>query len=311
MTQTTSTPHVVREFAGSEDGILLVIHAGAGNRGKHDSPERRAQAEQDLRRALEAGYTLLEQGAPAQDAVCAAIRVMEDAPEFNAGRGAALTSAGLAQMDACLMTDDGEVGAVAGVTTARNPIDAARAVKERTKHVLFAVPDTAQLESWGVATCEPDYFITPDRQRSLAEAQADGDEWEKHGTIGAVARDAEGHIAAATSTGGITNQLPGRVGDTPLPGCGTYANGESAAVSCTGIGEAFIKTTAARQVADRINYGGQDPADAAAAALDDVAAHHGEGGMIVIPAHGRGVLAFNSEMMNRGWRSPDGESVQS
>ncbi|NMA53423.1 MAG: isoaspartyl peptidase/L-asparaginase, partial [Bifidobacterium sp.] len=157
MSQTTSTPHVVREFAGSEDGILLVIHAGAGNRGKHDSPERRAQAEQDLRRALEAGYTLLEQGAPAQDAVCAAIRVMEDAPEFNAGRGAALTSTGLAQMDACLMTDDGEVGAVAGVTTARNPIDAARAVKEQTKHVLFAVPDTAQLESWGVATCEPDY----------------------------------------------------------------------------------------------------------------------------------------------------------
>ena len=103
MPQTTSTPHVVREFAGSEDGILLVIHAGAGNRGKHDSPERRAQAEQDLRHALEAGYTLLEQGAPAQDAVCAAIRVMEDAPEFNAGRGAALTSTGLAQMDACLM----------------------------------------------------------------------------------------------------------------------------------------------------------------------------------------------------------------
>lgn len=310
MSPTQPTPRVVHEFAGRDDGILLVIHAGAGSRGKHSTPERTAQVEKDLHRALEAGYSLLGQGAPAEDAVCAAIHVMEDAPEFNAGRGAALTSEGIAQMDACLMTGDGEVGAVAGVATARNPIDAARAVKEQTKHVLFAVPDTRQLQEWGVQTCEPEYFITPDRQRSLAEAQANGDEWEKHGTIGAVARDAEGHVAAATSTGGITNQLPGRVGDTPLPGCGTYADDDSAAISCTGIGEAFIKATAARQVADRIGFAGQEPVDAAVATLDDVAMHHGDGGMIIVPAHGRGVLAYNSEMMNLGYRSPDGERVQ-
>ena len=138
---------------------------------------------------------------------------MEDAPEFNAGRGAALTSDGIAQMDACLMTGDGEVGAVTGVSTVKNPIDAARAVKEQTKHVLFADPTDAEIADWGVATESNEYFITEQRRQSLAEAQSGGDEWEKHGTIGAVARDAEGNIAAGTSTGGITNQMHGRVGD--------------------------------------------------------------------------------------------------
>ena len=253
----------VRVAQADPDGILLVIHAGAGNRGKKDTPERRAQVEQDLNRALEAGYALLEQGAPAEDAVCAAIRVMEDAPEFNAGRGAALTSEGIVSMDSCLMTGDSE------------------------------------------------YFITPARQESLREAQSNGDEWEKHGTIGAVARDASGNIAAGTSTGGITNQMPGRVGDSPLPGCGTYANNDSVAISCTGIGEAFVKEVAAHQVSDRVLYAKEDPVEAAKAALDGVARHHGDGGMIVVPAHGDGAMVFNSEMMNCGWKSPKGSYVQS
>ena len=129
---TSSVSPVTTELAGSETGITLVIHAGAGSRGKHSTPERIAQVELDLQRALDAGYQLLESGAPAHEAVVAAIHVMEDAPEFNAGRGAALTSDGIAQMDACLMTGDGEVGAVTGVSTVKNPIDAARAVKEQT-----------------------------------------------------------------------------------------------------------------------------------------------------------------------------------
>ena len=214
------------------NGILLAIHAGAGDRSKDGRAQKTAQAERDLRRALDAGYALLEQGAPAEDAVCAAIHVMEDAPEFNAGRGAALTSEGKVSMDACLMTGDGEVGAVTGVSTVKNPIDAARAVKEQTKHVLFADPTDAEIADWGVATESNEYFITEQRRQSLAEAQSGGDEWEKHGTIGAVARDAEGNIAAGTSTGGITNQMHGRVGDSPLPGCGTFANQSTVAVSC-------------------------------------------------------------------------------
>jgi len=292
------------------NGILLAIHAGAGDRSKDGSTQKTAQAERDLRRALDAGYALLEQGAPAEDAVCAAIHVMEDAPEFNAGRGAALTSEGKVSMDACLMTGDGEVGAVTGVSTVKNPIDAARAVKEQTKHVLFADPTDAEIADWGVATESNEYFITEQRRQSLAEAQSGGDEWEKHGTIGAVARDAEGNIAAGTSTGGITNQMHGRVGDSPLPGCGTFANQSTVAVSCTGIGEAFIKVVAAHQVSDRVRFSGENVEDAATATLDEVAAHHGDGGTIVLPAVGRGVVAYNSEMMNFGYRSAQGGKVQ-
>ena len=272
----------VRVAQADPDGILLVIHAGAGNRGKKDTPERRAQVEQDLNRALEAGYALLEQGAPAEDAVCAAIRVMEDAPEFNAG-----------------------------LTTSKNPINVARAIKEKTKHVMFAKPGDNLLKEWGIELCDSEYFITPARQESLREAQSNGDEWEKHGTIGAVARDASGNIAAGTSTGGITNQMPGRVGDSPLPGCGTYANNDSVAISCTGIGEAFVKEVAAHQVSDRVLYAKEDPVEAAKAALNGVARHHGDGGMIVVPAHGDGAMVFNSEMMNCGWKSPKGSYVQS
>ncbi|WEV53341.1 isoaspartyl peptidase/L-asparaginase [Bifidobacterium sp. ESL0704] len=295
---------------GAENGILLVIHGGAGNRGKHSTPERQAQVEKDLQRALDAGYAKLEAGASAEEAVVAAIHVMEDATEFNAGHGAALTSDGIAQMDACLMGGDGEVGAVAGVHTVKNPIDAARAVKEQTKHVLFADPQDKELADWGVETREPSYFITEQRKQSLIEAQTNGDEWEKHGTIGAVARDGQGHLAAATSTGGITNQMHGRVGDTPLPGCGTYANDETAAISGTGIGEAFMRTVASHQVSDRMKFAGQTPLESASATLDDIDAHRGDGGLIVLPAKGEGVIAYNSEMMNCGYKSPAGSYVQ-
>lgn len=306
----TSTPLATVESAGSEDGITLIVHAGAGSRGRHHTAERSEQVKADLTRALDAGYAVLEAGGAAKDAVIAAIHVMEDAPEFNAGRGAALTSDGLARMDACLMTGDGEVGAVAGVSTVRNPIDAARAVKDFTKHVLFAGPTDEELAAWGIATVPNDYFITDERRRSLAEAQTSGDAWEKHGTIGAVARDAAGRIAAGTSTGGITNQMHGRVGDSPLPGCGTFADQRTVAVSCTGIGEAFIKAVAAHQVADRVRFAGESVHDAAVATLAEVAEHHGDGGMIVLPATGRGVVAYNSEMMNFGYRSAAGERVQ-
>lgn len=306
----TTPPPVKSLTVESTDDILLVIHGGAGSRGKHSTPERQAQVEKDLQRALDAGYAKLEAGASAEDAVVAAIHVMENAPEFNAGHGAALTSDGIAQMDACLMGGDGEVGAVAGVHTIKNPIDAAKAVKEQTKHVLFADPQDKEISDWGVETRDPSYFITEQRKQSLIEAQTNGDEWEKHGTIGAVARDARGHLAAATSTGGITNQMHGRVGDTPLPGCGTYANDASVAASGTGIGEAFMRTVACHQVSDRVLFAKQTPLEAASATLDDIDARHGDGGLIVVPAHGDGVIAYNSEMMNCGYKSPNADYVQ-
>ncbi|WEV63693.1 isoaspartyl peptidase/L-asparaginase [Bifidobacterium sp. ESL0732] len=306
----TSSPVKSVVTKGAENGILLVIHGGAGSRGKHSTPERQAQVEKDLQRALDAGYAKLEAGASAEDAVVAAIHVMEDATEFNAGHGAALTSDGIAQMDACLMGGDGEVGAVASVHTVKNPIDAARAVKEQTKHVLFADPQDKEIKDWGVETRDPSYFITEQRKQSLIEAQTNGDEWEKHGTIGAVARDAQGHLAAATSTGGITNQMHGRVGDTPLPGCGTYADDATVAVSGTGIGEAFMRTVACHQVSDRVKFAGQTPLESASATLNDIEAHRGDGGLIVLPAKGEGVIAYNSEMMNCGYKSPIGSYVQ-
>lgn len=249
------------------NGILLAIHAGAGDRSKDGSAQKTAQAERDLRRALDAGYALLEQGAPA------------------------------------------EVGSAAGLTTARHPIDVARAVKERAKHTMFALPGEDLLRSWGIELRDPSYFVTEERRRSLARAQSEGDAWEKHGTIGAVARDAAGHVAAGTSTGGITNQMPGRVGDSPLPGCGTYAADDSVAVSCTGIGEAFVRSVAAHQIADRVRFAGQSVQEAAQAALDDVAARRGDGGVIVMPASGDGVIAYNSETMNYGYVTADGVRV--
>lgn len=305
-----SAPPVKSISAGEDDGILLIIHGGAGGLGKHRTPEREAQMKKDLNRALDAGYAKLEAGESAEEAVVAAIHVMENAPEFNAGHGAALTEDGIAQMDACLMTGDGEVGAVAGTHIIKNPIDGARAVKEQTKHVLFANPRKEDLDSWGVETEDPSYFITEQRQQSLKEAQTDGDEWEKHGTIGAVARDAEGHLAAATSTGGITNQMHGRVGDTPLPGCGNYANDETVAVSGTGIGEAFVRVVAAHQVSERVRFAGQSPEEAASATLDDIAAHRGDGGLIVLPVHGKGTISYNSEAMNCGYRCESDRFVQ-
>ena len=297
--------------AGADD-ILLVVHGGAGSYGPADSPERRERIKIALTHALEAGYALLEQGAPAEDAVCAAIHVMEDAPDFNAGRGAALTSEGAVSMDACLMTGaDGEVGSACGLTTSKHPIDVARAVKEQSKHVMFAKPGDELLDAWGIEQCDPAYFVTPARQEALQKAQATGDVWQKHGTVGAVARDVNGNVAAGTSTGGITNQMPGRVGDSPLPGSGTFASNDSVAISCTGVGEAFVKEVAAHQVADRVRFARQTPGEAATSTLDGIARHHGDGGMIVVPARGAGVLAYNSEMMNCGWKSPRGQFVQS
>ena len=195
------------------------------------------------------------------------------------------------------MTGDGRCGAVAGADCVRNPIDAARAVMEKTPHVLMVEPTEAQCEAWGVETAPQSYFILPERVKQLAELQAlpDGG-WDKpgHGTIGVVARDAAGNIAAGTSTGGVTNQQPGRVGDSPIAGAGTYANQQTLAVSCTGTGERFIQESAGYQLHARVLWAGQTPSDAAKSVLEAVEDRGGDGGLICIPVEGEAVVAHNA-----------------
>ncbi len=290
---------------GGTGGPLLVIHGGAGKRMHEDEPEHVARADEALRRALDAGMAKLDAGETALEAAIAAIHVMEDAPEFNAGRGAALTSEGKAELDAAVMLGDGSTGAVTGLTTARHPVDVARAVMECTPHVLFSQPTHEQLAAWGIEEVDNEYFVTDYRRQMLAETQAlpDGG-WSRpgHGTVGAVARDAQGNIAAATSTGGVTNQRPGRVGDTPLCGAGTYANQQTVAVSCTGTGERFVQEVAGYQIHARVKWAGETPAQAAAAMLEGVEDRGGDGGVIVVPAYGSGIVGYNEgAQMNYGY----------
>lgn len=288
---------VIYTTEGAATGPLLVIHGGAGKR-RHPYPEERdEQARAAIRRALDAGMAVLDAGGAAVDAVVAAVHVMEDDPTFNAGRGAALTSEGRVELDACLVRGDGATGAVTGVTTVRNPIDAARAVMDETRHVLFADPRKAQLDEWGVEQVENDYFVTQRRLDQLHELQSlpdGGYDRPGHGTIGVVARDATGAICAGTSTGGVSNQMPGRVGDSPICGAGTYANQATVAVSCTGTGETFIREVAGYQVHARVLWAGQTPGEAVARVLAAVEDRGGDGGIICVPAHGEGVVGRNA-----------------
>ena len=298
--------HVIKV---GDKGPLLVIHGGAGRRLHEMTTEQRAETDAALREALDAGYACLEAGGSALEAVVAAVHVMEDAPCFNAGRGAALTLEGKVELDSSVMQGDGSCGAACGLTTARHPVDVARAVMERTPHVLFSAPSSEQLDEWGVEQVENSSFVTERRRQMLEEFLARRDAGyagpdTRHGTVGAVARDVSGAIAAATSTGGITGQQPGRVGDSPICGAGTYANQQTVAVSCTGTGEKFIQESAAYQVHARMAFGGQGPAGAVADVLAAVGARGGDGGIICLPADGAGVIGFtDGAQMNYGWAS--------
>lgn len=293
------------------DGPLLVIHGGAGRRLHEMTPEQASETEAALARAVEAGYAQLAAGAPAEEAVIAAIHVMEDAPCFNCAHGAALTLDGTAALDSSLMLGDGSCGAACGLTTAKHPIDVARAVMERTPHVLFSQPTASQLEEWGIEQVDNSYFVTERRLAQLEEFRARAaaghdDSATRHGTVGAVARDANGHIAAGTSTGGITGQMPGRVGDSPVIGAGTYANQGSVAVSCTGTGEKFIQESSAFQIHARVALAGETPSEAAEAMLSAVDGRGGNGGVIVVPAKGAGVIGRTARtQMNYAWAQGD------
>lgn len=289
--------------------FALAVHGGAGP--LNDAPGRVTAQGDGLRRALTAGQEVLAAGGPALDAVCAAVVVLEDDEAFNAGRGAALTVAGTAELDACVCDGaTGRTGAVAASRYARHPVLAARAVMDRTPHVLLAGPGERWLDEVGLERVDPGWFVTPARLAALhrrtqeTTAPAVG-----HGTVGAVARDVAGRLAAATSTGGVTGQWVGRVGDTPVVGAGTWAD-ERVAVSGTGIGEYFLRAALAHDIAARVRWT-HAPLDQVVRDViaEDLVARGGDGGVIVAGADGTLVVAFCSAAMLRGHLGPDGPVV--
>ncbi|OUE18665.1 Isoaspartyl peptidase precursor [Clavibacter michiganensis] len=277
------------------DGTALALHGGAGGRILELSREEAAAFDAGLRRAHDAGSTVLARGGSALDAVCAAVERLEDDPLFNAGRGAALTADGHAELDAAVMTGAGRAGAVAVSRHARNPVRAARAVLEETDHVLLVDPSAELIAGWGLATADPAYFVTEARQRQLARVRADLLQGARHGTVGAVARDRTGALAAATSTGGMVNQTIGRVGDTPVIGAGTYARDGVAAVSCTGEGESFLRGVVSHDIAARVRHLGSPLEEAVLATVEaELTARGASGGLVAVGGDGTLVIAHNS-----------------
>lgn len=289
----------------------LAVHGGAGTilRSKL-TPDLEAAYHAGLARALEAGQAILKDGGAALDAVTAAVCALEDEPLFNAGRGAVFTSDGKQEMDSAVM--DGatrRAGAVAGLFGPRNPILAARAIMERTDHVMLIGENALRVaRDAGLAFEEESYFFTQARWDALqntldmrAKGQEDDDPARRHGTVGAVACDTGGHVAAATSTGGMTAKAPGRVGDTPVIGAGTFADDATCAVSGTGHGEIFTRWTAAAEIAARMRHLGEPVTTAAEyVVMHDLAPNDGSGGVIAIDAQGRIAMPFNCEGMYRG-----------
>ena len=282
----------------------LLIHGGAGvMRRAEMTPEMDAAYRAGLNDALEAGSKVLAGGGLAVDAVEAAVRVLEDNPNFNAGRGAVLTREGEAELDASIMDGrDRKAGAVAQVRTVKNPIRAARLVMETTGRVMFAGKAVDEMAAKaGLEIVPPEYFITPRRLDALKRAMAgDWQPMDRHGTVGAVAMDKAGNLAAATSTGGMNAKPPGRVGDSPIIGAGTYADNASCAVSATGDGEYFIRASVARMICARVQMQGMSAEQAAKATLDEVKALGGTGGVIVLSHDGSVALSMNTEGMFRG-----------
>lgn len=305
---------------------VLAIHGGAGTilkKNMSDSLERAYVAE--LTKSLKEGYAVLQRGGASIDAVAAAIQIMEDSPLFNAGKGAVFNHQGENEMDASIMEGNTlRAGAVAGVHTIRNPITAAKAVMELSEHVMMMGKGAEEFAaSKGIVLVDPAYFWTQPRwdalQRILqrnAEAtaldhedkQSNSKKYidEKFGTVGCVALDQQGHLAAGTSTGGMTNKKYGRVGDSPIIGAGNYAN-DQVAISCTGWGEYYIRTVAAYDVAAKVAYGQQPIHQAAQAVIDKIDALGGDGGMIVLDKNGAVAMPFNTEGMYRGTINSDGD----
>lgn len=293
----------------------IAIHGGAGTLPRAEmTPDQEAAYRAGLAAALDAGYAVLEDGGTSLDAVTVAVRILEDDPLFNAGRGAVLTHEGTVELDASIM--DGRTlaaGAIAGVAHIRNPIELARAVMEHSPHVMLIGTGAEEFaHTRNIAFVANDYFKTETRKaqlrRVLVGDTRPANELSALGTVGAVARDQAGNLAAATSTGGMTGKRYGRVGDSPIIGAGTYADNGSCAISATGHGEYFIRTAVAHDICARVAYGGATLQEAAdAVVMQRLAKLGGEGGIIAVDASGQVVMSFNSEGMFRGARSSGGK----
>ena len=269
------------------------------------TPAASARYKAGLAQALDAGHEVLKGGGKSLDAVCAAVVALEDLPLFNAGRGACYNTDEKHELDASVM--DGatlRAGAVAAVSRIRNPVLAARAVMEKSRHVLLVGRGAERFaRQHGLTLVDDSYFHTRSRLTALRK-KIEG----HHGTVGAVALDADGHLAAATSTGGYTGKLPGRVGDSPIIGAGNYAD-DACAVSGTGIGEAFIRGVLAHDVAARMRYLGEPLAKAARAAMKKLAALKADGGLIAVDRRGNIVMPFNSGGMYRAAIDRKGQRI--
>jgi len=312
-----------------EQKYIMVIHGGAGTlTRKNMSVEKEAAYRAALTLALQTGYKTLKAGKTSLDAVEATIHVMEDSPLFNAGKGAVFTHDGKNEMDAAIMEGKTMMaGAVAGVTTIKNPISAARAVMEKSEHVMMVGQGAETFaKQAGITIVDPKYFYTKERWDGLQQAIKEDSTKAvldhgskksmklgtvnhdfKFGTVGAVALDQAGNLAAGTSTGGMTNKKYGRVGDAPIIGAGTYANNATAGISCTGWGEFYIRNVVAHDISAMMEYKNMSVASAAAAAIEKVGKMGGDGGLIALDAKGHVAMPFNTEGMYRGTVTEDGE----
>jgi len=318
-------------FAEEAPKWSFAIHGGAGTLDPAQmTPEKRAAYEADLQRALDAGAAILKNGGDAMDAVKAAIVIMEDSPLFNAGKGAVFTWDGTNELDASIMDGrDRSAGAVAGVKTVKNPILLADTVRTQSEHVFLVGKGAEDFAvSKGFAVTPPEYFATPARREALERLKAEKlsalDVDHKFGTVGAVALDQKGNLAAGTSTGGMTGKRWGRVGDAPVIGAGTYADNRSCAVSATGWGEYFIRVGVAHEICARLRAfeeitaleieGGPMPAEfpviapqkIADAVMADVAELGGDGGVILVTPRGQAIFSFNTTGMYRGRATSEG-----
>ncbi len=296
---------------------VIAIHGGAGTIRAREMTAEQEQAYRDgLTQALEAGRVVLERQGSAIDAVTAAVMALEDDPLFNAGRGAVYTTKRTQEMDAAVMDGrDRNAGAVAGIFGPRHPVLAARAVMEKTEHVMLAGDGANEFcREIGLEMKPAEWFFTERRMKALENEMErrrlggeENDPSRRHGTVGAVACDCFGHVAAATSTGGMTAKTPGRVGDSPVIGAGTWADDKTCAVSATGHGEFFIRYGAAHEIDARIRWGKETLEEAANSVVKDLAQIGGEGGLIAVNAKGEVCLPFNSEGMYRAWMGVDGK----
>lgn len=297
--------------------FAIAIHGGAGTISRDSMNEEKYNAYTlGLKNAIDAAYDLLAAGGSSLDAVELAVMKLEDCPLFNAGKGAVFNNSGKHEMDAAIMNGlDKSAGAVCGIAGARNPVQVARAVMERTEHVLLSGNGAeAFAREMNLPMESEDYFFNQFRYDQWKEAQSEGkiqlDHSEKKmGTVGAVALDMDGNLAAATSTGGMTNKKYGRVGDSPLIGAGTWADNHTCAVSCTGHGELFIRSVVAYDIACLMEYKGLSLAEASQkVVMEKLVTINGEGGLVAIDKEGNIEMPFNSSGMYRAMRKSDGTS---